>query len=324
MGLSGVPWWTTDVGAFFVGGTASWRRWCGDPEAEPVWFWNGDYDDGVANAGYRELYTRWLQFACFLPMLRSHGTDTPREVWNFGQPGELFYDAIVGTIQLRYRLLPYVYTVAAEASRTDAVMVGGLVFDFADDPVARSVHDQFLLGEALLVCPVTEPAVYNKFGEPITGGLARRTCYLPSGTGWLDLWTEEYVAGGQTVEASAPMERIPVFVRAGSVIPFQAPVDHAMENRDSFDVVIYPGADGTGRLYDDDGLTHAYAHGDFTLIQFDWQDSARRLTLRAVSWARPHPILLRVRLAGHSQRLGRSEEVVLDGTRVSMTLQDWS
>jgi hypothetical protein len=97
-----------------------------------------------------------------------------------------------------------------------------------------------------------------------------------------------------------------------------------MENRDSFDVVIYPGADGTGCLYDDDGLTHAYAHGDFTLLEFDWHDTARRLTVRAVSWARPHPMVLRVRLAGDSQRLGQSEEVVLDGTQVSVTLQDWS
>jgi alpha-D-xyloside xylohydrolase len=324
MGLSGVPWWTTDVGAFFVGGTASWRRWCGDPEADPVWFWRGDYDDGVANLGYRELYTRWMQFACFLPMLRSHGTDTPREVWNFGEPGDLLYDAIVGTIQLRYRLLPYVYTVAAEASRTGGVMVRGLVFDFADDPAAREVHDQFLLGEALMVCPVTEPAFYDKAGEPIAPGRAHRACYLPAGTGWLNFWTEEYLEGGRTVEAEAPVDQIPVFVRAGSVIPSQAPVEHSMENRDSFDVVVYPGADGTGRLYDDDGLTHDYAHGDYTLIEFDWQDSTRRLTLRALSWARSDPMVLRVRLAGQSKRLGQSEDVVLDGTQGIVILEDWS
>ena len=97
-----------------------------------------------------------------------------------------------------------------------------------------------------------------------------------------------------------------------------------MENRDSFDVVIYPGADGTGRLYDDDGLTHDYADGDYTLIEFDWQDSIRRLTLRAVSWARPDPMVLRVRLAGQSSRLGQREDVVLDGTQVSVTVEEWS
>ena len=126
------------------------------------------------------------------------------------------------------------------------------------------------------------------------------------------------------MEVKAPVDQIPVFVRAGSVIPSQAPVEHAMENGDSFDVVIYPGADGTGRLYDDDGLTHDYAHGDYTLVEIDWQDSARRLTLRALSWARPDPMVLRVRLAGQGRRFGQSEDVVFDGTQGSVILEDWS
>jgi alpha-D-xyloside xylohydrolase len=320
MGLSGVPWWTTDVGAFFVGSTASWRRWCGDPEANPVWFWNGDYDDGVANLGYRELYTRWLQFACFLPMFRSHGTDTPREVWNFGGPGDFFYDAIVATIRLRYRLLPYVYTVASEASRNGGVMVRGLLFDFADDPVSRGVHDQFLLGEDILVCPVTEPIYYDKSGDPIER-VARRICYLPPGAGWWDFWSEEYLDGGRTVEADAPIDRTPVFVRAGSVIPSQAPVTHALENRDMFDLVVYPGADGRGRLYDDDGLTHAYAGGDYTLLEFEWRNRTGQITIRAASWARDRPMVLRVRLAGHGDRADRLDDVTFDGTQISISLE---
>ncbi|MFZ0530782.1 MAG: TIM-barrel domain-containing protein [Propionicimonas sp.] len=317
MGLSGVPWWTTDVGAFFVGGTPCWRKWCGDPEAAPVWFWNGDYDDGVANLGYRELYTRWLQFACFLPMFRSHGTDTPREVWNFGSPGQPFYDAIVATIQLRYRLLPYIYSVAADASLNDGVMVRGLVFDFAEDPIARGVHDQFLLGDSVLVCPVTQAAHYGKDGQPLAAaGVPRRTSYLPAGADWWDFWTQQFHRGGRSVETEVPLDRLPIFVRAGSVLPFQGPVSHALENRDVFEVVVYPGADGTGRLFDDDGLTHAYERGEYSLVEFDWSESARRLTLSARSWAREHPLRLRIRL------LEQSQEVTFDGTPASITFEE--
>jgi alpha-D-xyloside xylohydrolase len=316
MGLSGVPWWTTDAGAFFAGGTASWRRWCGDPEAEPVWFWRGDFDDGVANPGYRELYTRWLQFACFLPMFRSHGTDTPREVWNFGNPGEPFHDAIEATIRLRYRLLPYIYTVAAEASRDGGVMVRGLLFDFADDPLARAISDEFLLGSALLVCPVTEPALFGEDGEPLVGGAGGRQCYLPAGANWYDFWSHELLDGGQTVLAAAPLSQLPVFVRAGSVIALQAPVSHALENRDAFEVRIYPGADGAGRLYDDDGLTHAYRDGGYTLLEFEWNDSAREITLRAASWARADPMALRLQLDGQSR------DVTFDGTPTNVVFEE--
>ncbi len=313
MGLSGVPWWTTDAGGFFAGGTASWRRWCGDPDANPVWFWRGDYDDGAANPGYRELYTRWLQFASFLPMFRSHGTDTPREIWNFGAPGEPFYDAIDATIRLRYRLLPYIYTVAAEASREGGVMIRGLLFDFSGDPIARAVSDQFLLGRSLMVCPVTEPALFGKDGEPIVGADSVRHCYLPAGTGWYDFWTGDYLQGGQHVGATASLDQLPVFVRAGTVLPVQAPAAHALENRDAFELLIYPGADTCGRLYDDDGLTHAYQGGDYTLIEFDWDDAAGRLTLVATSWARSHPIALRLRL--HDQ----TRDISFDGTSASVT-----
>ena len=316
MGLCAMPWWTTDVGAFFVGGTACWRRWCGDPEAAPVWFWHGDYDDGVANAGYRELYLRWLQFACFLPMFRSHGTDTPREVWNFGQPGEPVYDAIVDTIRLRYRLLPYIYTVAAAASLDDAVMVRGLLFDFAGDPAAREIADQFMLGDALMVCPVTEAAYYDTHGHPIPSGDFQRTCYLPAGTGWRDFWTGEYYEGGRAVEVGVTLGRIPVFARAGSVVPVQEPVAHALENRDVFDVIIHSGADGTGRLYDDDGLTHAYAAGEYSLVEFEWDDDAQALTLTAPSWVRDRPMTLRLRLGPVCR------EVRFDGRRLTVPLQD--
>lgn len=320
MSLCGIPWWTTDAGGFFVGGTASWRNWSGDPDAAPVWFWNGDYDAGVANLGFRELYTRWLQFSCLIPMFRSHGTDTPRELWNFGAPGEPIYDAIESTIRLRYRLLPYIYTVAARASLADAVMVRGLLFDFVEDKIARDVSDQFLLGTDLMICPVIEPSYFGSDGEPllpdgITVG-ATRNCYLPTGTSWWDFWTDESFEGGQWVEAEAPIGRTPLFVRAGSVIPLQGPVDHALANRDVFDVVVYPGADGAGQLYDDDGVTHDYARGGYSLVDFTWQDEAQTLGVQASSWVRENPMTLHIFLSG------RVESIVFDGTPTSINFKE--
>lgn len=316
MGLCGVPWWTTDAGAFFTGGTACWRRWCEDPEADPVWFWRGDYDDGVANPGYRELYTRWLQFAAMLPMFRSHGTDTPREVWNFGEPGDPFREAVAAAIQLRYRLLPYIYTVAAAAALDDAVMTRGLLFDFAEDPEARRISDEFLVGGALLACPVTEAAYYDKDGSSLDRAAPTRRCYLPRGARWRDFWTDELHEGGRWVEVPAPLDRMPLFVRAGSILPMQAPVRHALENRDAFDVVIYPGTDGEGRLYDDDGLTHGYAQGDYSLLEFRWDDGAQTLQLRALAWTRERPMSLRVRLAD------RTRSVDFDGTPISIDFKE--
>ena len=134
MAASGYPWWTLDIGGFFVV-RDNWRaRGCGcDTDPSPKWFWRGDFEDGVNDPGYRELYVRWLQFGCFLPMFRSHGTDTPREIWNFGSPGEPFYDAIAETIRLRYRLMPYIYSLAGGVWRDNGMMVRPLLFDFPED-----------------------------------------------------------------------------------------------------------------------------------------------------------------------------------------------
>ncbi len=315
MGLCGVPWWTTDAGGFFAGGTACWRRWCDDPTAEPVWFWRGDYDGGVADLGYRELYTRWLQFAALLPMFRSHGTDTPREIWNFGEPGDPFYDAIASVIRLRYQLLPYVYSVAAKAALQDEVMVRGLLFDFVDDPRARVISDEFMLGDALLVAPVTKPCFFAPGSTPIDV-TPERECYLPAGTKWWDWWAGQCHTGGQTVTVPAPLGTSPLFVRAGSVVVTQEPVSHAMENCDRFTVNVFSGADGGGQLYDDDGLTYRYEDGEYSYVEFDWDDTARRLTIQASSWVRQEPMTLRVRVDGQVQTL------TYDGQPATITVEE--
>ena len=225
--LSGIPYWTVDAGAFFVGSTECWRKWSGDPDAAPVWFWKGDYNDGVADLGYQELYTRWLQFACFLPIFRSHGTDTPREYWNFDEP---FRSVILDTIKLRYRLMPYIKDMARRVTEEHYTMFRSLLFDFAADKNAWKVCDEFMFGDDLLICPVLEPVLYEQGSRKITQTGKTRRCYLPAGTRWVNFYDRSCYEGGQFVEVPAVLEQIPIFVREGAVIPMQEVTMYAARN----------------------------------------------------------------------------------------------
>ncbi|MDQ2799620.1 MAG: PA14 domain-containing protein, partial [Armatimonadota bacterium] len=179
--LSGIPYWTTDIGAFFV-----------------------NYPGGNANPEYRELYTRWFEWGSFCPIFRSHGTSTPREMWRFGpqtQETLLKYD------NLRYRLMPYIYSQAWQVTHHGATLMRALVFDFPNDRAARESKDEFLFGPSILVCPVTQQ------------GATTRHVYLPSGTSWTDFWTGQFYKGGQTLTAPAPIDRMPLYVKAGAIVP---------------------------------------------------------------------------------------------------------
>lgn len=222
--LCGIPYWTVDAGAFFTGGTECWRRWSGDANAAPVWFWKGDYNGGVADLGYQELYTRWLQFACFLPIFRSHGTDTPREYWNFAEP---FRSVITDTIRLRYRLMPYIKEMARRVTEEHFTMLRSLMFDFPADENAWKIHDQFMFGSDLLVCPVLEPILFERNSRAVQKEHPVRSCYLPAGTQWVDFWDNTRYNGGQTIEVPVTLERIPVFVRSGAVVPMQEVTQYA-------------------------------------------------------------------------------------------------
>lgn len=226
MSFSGIPYWTVDAGAFFTGGTSCWRKWSGNPTADPVWFWNGDYDGGVDDLGYQELYTRWLQFACFLPIFRSHGTDTPREVWNFKEP---FKNAIIETIKLRYRLMPYILDLAKKVEQEHFTMMRSLLFDFPQDEKVALIDDAFMLGRDLLVYPILEPQLYEAGNKPISYDCPERCCYLPAGADWYDFHTKAYYSGGQTVKVPVTIEHIPLFVRAGAKIPLQENLQYAEE-----------------------------------------------------------------------------------------------
>lgn len=292
--LCGIPFWTIDIGAFFVGGTACWRKWCGDPNAKQVWFWAGDYDNGVDDPAYRELYVRWLQFGAFLPLFRSHGTDTPREIWNFGKQGEPFYDAIEKMIRLRYALMPMIYSMAMRVFLEDYTMMRGLVFDFAHDAKALAIDDQFMFGDSLLVCPVTKPIYYDKSGA-ITGK-KERACYLPKGCNWYDFWSGLLHEGGQTVYAGAKLDEIPLFVKAGSILLMQQPTTYVQQKADALELRIYRGADCDCVYYQDDGTTYAYEQGLYEEVRFHWDDLQQELTIREVKKYRDEPIRMIIRM----------------------------
>lgn len=265
--LSGSPRWTFDIGAFFVKHTGA------------HWFWDGAFQQGVEDPGYRELYIRWFQLGAFLPMFRSHGTDTPREVWQFGAPGEAAYETLVRFIQLRYRLLPYIYALAGWETHRDYTTLRALAFDFRSDPQVYNISDQFMFGPALMVCPVTEPMEYGPDSTPLEGKSRQRRVYLPAGCDWYDFWTGRRYAGGQTLLAAAPLDILPLFVRAGSLLPLGPVIQHAQEKPGApIELRIYPGRDGAFNLYEDEGDSYAYESGEFAWTSLAWEDATQTLS----------------------------------------------
>lgn len=277
MGLSGYPYWTLDIGAFFTVNDKWQNRGCGcNNDPSPKWFWKGDYNEGVHDAGYRELYVRWLEYGTFLPMFRSHGTDTPREIWNFGSPGAAEYDAIKKFIDLRYLLMPYIYSMALSVRFDNYTMLRSLLFDFMDDPASRRIHDEFMFGPSLLICPVTEPMYYLPESKKIDMDDEKRgrTCYLPSGCDWIDYFNGDIHTGGQEVFIKTPLDKIPVFVRRGSVIPMQEGLQHVSGRKlDDMLISVYPGEDSVYTLYEDEGDGYGYEDNEYSLIRFIWKDA---------------------------------------------------
>jgi len=266
--VTGSPYWTVDIGGFFV------RR---KPE---LWFWNGDYDLGVDDLGYRELYVRWFQYAAFLPMFRAHGTDTPREVWRFGEPGELIYDSLVKFLRLRYRLMPYIYSLAGLVTHANYTILRALPFDFRHDPHTYAIADQFMFGPALLINPVTRPMYYGVESRQLEGISRTRPVYLPAGSDWYDFWTYQRHGGGQTLIADAALDTMPLYVRAGSIVPIGPDVCYTDERLDATIVLhIFPGQDGSFTFYEDEGDNYNYEQGASATTAIRWDDMRRQLVL---------------------------------------------
>jgi alpha-D-xyloside xylohydrolase len=255
--LCGIPYWNSDIGGFFL--------------------WN--FPKKLDDANYRELYARWMQFGAFCPMMRSHGTDAPREIYQFGKKGDRIYDSIEKSINLRYRLLPYIYATSWDVTANQSTMMRALVMDFAKDKQALDINDQYMFGKSLLVCPVTQP-MYSKDTNEDFSTVKARELYLPKGADWIDFWTGEKYNGGQTLNKEAPIDIIPLFVKAGSIIPVGPKVQYATEKKwDELEIRIYPGAHGEFVLYEDEFDNYNYEKGAYSTITFKWDDKKQTLTI---------------------------------------------
>ncbi|MCR5627703.1 MAG: glycoside hydrolase family 31 protein [Lachnospiraceae bacterium] len=281
MAASGMPYWTLDIGAFFVVNKNWQKRGCDcNNDPTPKWFWHGNYEDGLEDNAYRELYVRWLEMGVFLPMFRSHGTDVPREIWNFGEKGTPFYDAIEAAIALRYTLIPYIYSLAGLVRVKDYTMMRPLFFDFADDAKACAIHDEYMFGPAFLVCPVTEPMYYDIGNVELEGVDTVRECYLPEGCDWYDCYTGKKYKGGSEVRVDTPLSHIGVFVREGSIIPMEHKLTYAEEVVDTpLEIHIYPGCDSEFYYYEDGGDDYGYEDGKYNLIHMEWKDEEKLLKI---------------------------------------------
>jgi alpha-D-xyloside xylohydrolase len=302
--LTGSPYWTLDIGGFFV------RR------RPDLWFWSGDYDQGVDDLGYRELYVRWFQYAAFLPMFRAHGTDTPREIWRFGEPGDVMYDTLVKFLRLRYRLMPYMYSLAGLVTHANYTMLRALPFDFRHDTNTYAIADQFMFGPALLVNPVTRPMYYGVGSRELEGISKTRSVYLPTGSEWYDFWTHQRYTGGQTLIADAALDTMPLYARAGSIIPIGPEVQYTDERSDApIELHIFPGQDGSFTFYEDEGDSYDYEHGAFATTVMRWYDTHRQLVLEPRAGSYPGMSETRAFQLVVADQLG-TRMIVYDGTRI--------
>lgn len=262
--LTGIPYWNTDIGGFFL--------------------W--DYEGGVSNKAYHELYTRWFQYATFTPMQRSHGSGVNKEIYNLGKKGDWVYDSEEKYIHLRYALLPYLYSTGWEITNHSGSMLRALFMDFNHDSKVYNIGNQYMFGKAFLVTPVTDPmyveGVGDKWENPKEDFSVVKTqsVYLPEGSKWFDFWTGEVFNGGRTVNKEVPIDIIPLYVRAGSIIPFGPKVQYSTEKRwDNLEIRIYPGADGEFVLYEDENDNYNYEKGIYSTIKFAWNDLTKTLTI---------------------------------------------
>lgn len=300
---AGIPYWSLDIGGF-------WSKKGGSRFNSACPYQGND------DPGYQELYTRWLQFGCFLPVFRSHGTCFPREIWRFGEAGSLFYDSILKFIELRYRLMPYIYSTAWQVTQNDASFVRPLAFDFAGDPQALAQEDSYLFGRAFLVSPVTVPQYFEGADIPLDAPKTKEV-YLPAGEDWYDFWTEQRIAGGQSVTVDTPIDSMPLFVRGGSIVPTTEVMQYVDEIPDApYTVTIYPGTDASFTLYEDSGDGYDYENGAYAEYDLFWAEDTRRLTVskrRGSFDGLCSQRLLRVRLAG-----GETQELLYTGCEATL------
>jgi alpha-D-xyloside xylohydrolase len=321
--LTGNPNFNTDIGGFF----------CSSYNTTGA-------GSAPKNPQFQELYVRWMQYGLFCPVFRSHGADAPREIWQFGKKGEPVYDAIEKMIRLRYRFIPYLYSTAWQVTSNNESYLRPLFSDFVADKKVWDMTDEFMFGRNILAAPIVDPqyteekivrtnAMTGWDRKKLTADSLQLTVdftvtktavkYLPKGADWYDFWTNKSYKGGQNVTLQTTLDRVPMFVRAGSILPLGPEMQYVGEKTwDDLEVRLYPGADGSFTLYEDEGDGYNYEKGYYATITFQWNDKARVLTIgtrqggyKGMIFDRHFTIVLPDR---------RSKRVAYNGNEVVVTL----
>jgi alpha-D-xyloside xylohydrolase len=279
--MSGLPYWTTDIAGY------GWP-----------------YERDTRDPAYQELYARWFQFGTFCPIMRTHGhrSNDTNEVFSYGSVTPI----LIAYEKLRYRLLPYIYSLAWRVTSEGYTIQRALPMDWPADERVRDIGDQFMFGPAFLVAPVTEPSA------------SERSVYLPRGR-WYDFWTGEAQDGGKTILGQTPIDKLPLFVRAGSILPLGPVVENAASEVTELEVRVYPGGDGTFDWYADSGDSYDYEKGQHRIVPMRWNDSARTLTLGAAvgSYAgMARSVRIRLVVVGASRGTGAEPSATFDGEAV--------
>ena len=255
---TGLPYWDTDIAGFFSPAIPADYHAAHKPLID-----GSDARDTIANyEDYPELFVRWFEWSAFQPVMRAHGERAHNEVWSYGKQAE---PILAKYLKLRYQLLPYTYSAAYRSYQTGAPYMRALFMDFPADPKVADIADEYMYGPAFLVAPVTEQ------------GATQRTVYLPDGCDWYNYWTNERLRGGQTIIANAPIDTLPLFVRAGSIVPLGSEVQSTQEAQTILSLRVYPGANGSFTLFEDDGKTYDYEKNGGSITKLIWDDATHQL-----------------------------------------------
>ena len=276
---SGMPYWDTDIAGFFSPALPATYRPLHTPLIDP--------SDALATVGnyvdYPELFVRWFEWGAFQPVMRAHGERNHNEVWSYGKQAE---PILAKYLHLRYQLMPYTYSLAYRSYQTGAPFMRALFMDFPNDPNVVDIPDEYMFGPAFLVAPVTEQ------------GATHRTVYLPAGCDWYNYWTNERIKGGQTITANAPIDTLPLFVKAGSIVPLGSAIESTQQKQAIASVRIYPGANASFTLFSDDGNTYAYEKGVSSITTLSWDEAAHQFKHDgAAAWSVPDKAV--VEIIGH-------------------------
>ncbi|MDD4452238.1 MAG: glycoside hydrolase family 31 protein, partial [Proteiniphilum sp.] len=256
--LSGVPYWTMDIGGFCVE-----KRY---EQAQRHFQATGIENEDLKE--WRELNSRWTQFGAFVPLFRSHGQFPYREIFHIAPEGHPAYQSMLYYNKLRYRLMPYIYSMAGMTYFNDYTMMRALVMDFSKDQKVNDIGDQYMFGNSLMVCPV------------YTYQATDREVYFPATTGWYDFYTGAFIEGGQKLRVDAPYSRIPLFIREGAIIPFGPEIQYTDEKKpEQITFYLFAGKNGTFTLYEDEGVNYNYEKGAFATIDFRYDDASQTLEI---------------------------------------------